>query len=74
MYGLSHLLKKIRGTASLEIKFARFRALFANRSTLILLFAIVGQTTLAEVTGLPGVDNVEMTLSRELLVGTDFVH
>jgi len=41
----------------------------------------VGQTTLAEVTvrtravgKLPGVDNVEVTLNRELLVGTDFVH
>ena len=54
---------------------------FANRSTLILLFCYVGQTTLAEVTvrtqavrKLSGVDSVEVTLNKELLVGKEFVH
>src|SRR5438093_4055969 len=81
IHGLSHLLKKIRGSASLEMKIARFGALFANRSTLISAVCYVGQTTSAEVTvrtqavrKLPGVDNVEVTLNRELLVGTDLAH
>src|SRR2546428_13441915 len=80
MHGLSHLLKKIRGAASLEMKFARFEPCCQSEHTNSAV-CYVGQTTLAEATvrtqaarKLPGVDNVEVTLNRELLVGTDFVH
>src|SRR3989442_9098801 len=81
MHGLSHLLKKIRGAASLEMKSARFLTLVCQSEHTNSALCYVGQTTLAEVTvrtqavrKLPGVEDVEVTLNRELMVVTDFVH